>query len=395
MQDGDKILTLLIAAKRTGASDLLLAAGAPPSIYVNTRMDILAKEPLGASELNDMIAAFLNAKQRERLNQYRDLDFSIGRADLGRCRINIHYQRRSLAVAVRFINSDIPELEELNLPPHLAELAELPRGLVLITGPTGSGKSTTLAALLQRINRRRRAHVITLEDPIEFAFKNDKSIIEQREIGDDSPSFADALRHVVRQKPDVILVGEMRDLETISAALTAAETGHLVLASLHTNTAAQTIERVVDVFDSRRQQQIRVQLGATLRAIACQALFPNERDGGMVPAVELMTITPAIARAIRDNNTHLIDGMIETGGQHNMQTLDAAIAALVREGVISRDSAMAKAAEPERLERLMGRTAGELEVVGATASSLRETKRRRGSETQPSARSTSQRKPWE
>ncbi len=395
MQDGDKILTLLTAAKRTGASDLLLVAGAPPSIYVNTRMDILAKEPLGTSELDDMIAALLNTKQRERLNQHRDLDFSIGRADLGRCRVNIHYQRRSLAVAVRFVEPKIPGLEELNLPPRLAELADLPRGLVLVTGPTGSGKSTTLAALLQCINRQRRAHVITLEDPIEFAFENDKSIIEQREIGDDSPSFADALRHVVRQKPDVILVGEMRDLETVSAALTAAETGHLVLASLHTNTAAQTIERVMDVFDSRRQQQVRVQLGATLRAIACQALFPNERDGGMVPAVELMIMTPAIARAIRDNNTHLIDGMIETGGQHGMQTLDAAIAALVREGLISRDSAMAKTAEPERLERLLGRTAGELEAVGAAASSLGDTERGRAPDTQQSACNTPQRRPWE
>ncbi len=357
MQDSDKLVSLLATAKQAGASDLLLVAGAPPSMYVNTRMETMVEEPLSASGLNEMVTAFLSAKQRERLEKYRDLDFSFGHAQTGRCRINIHYQRRSLAVAARILNSEIPELEALNLPPKLAELSELARGLVLITGPTGSGKSTTLAALVERINHRRRAHVITLEDPIEFAFTHDQSIIEQREINDDSPSFADALRHVVRQKPDVILVGEMRDLETTAAALTAAETGHLVFASLHTNGAAQTVERIVDAFDSRRQEQIRVQLGASLKAIACQILFSNEQDEGMVPAVELMIMTPAIARAIRDNNTHLIDGMIETGGQHAMQTLDAAIAGLVGNGLISEEAAMAKAASPERLGRLLARNA--------------------------------------
>jgi len=365
MQDSDELLSLLNAAKQAGASDLLLVAGAPPAVYVNTRMEVLTPTPLGVSDLNGMITAFLSEKQRERLERRRDLDFSFGHSRVGRCRVNIHYQRRSLAVAVRILNSEIPGLEQLNLPAKLAELAQLPRGLVLITGPTGSGKSTTLAALIERINHQRRAHVITLEDPIEFAFTHDQSIIEQREINDDSPSFADALRHVVRQKPDVILVGEMRDLETIAAALTAAETGHLVLASLHTNAAAQTIERIVDAFDSRRQEQIRVQLSASLKAIACQVLFSNERNGGVIPAVELMIMTPAIARAIRDNNTHLIDGMIETGGQYDMQTLDAAIARLVREGLVSQESAMARAADPERLERLLALSTSEREQIGA------------------------------
>ena len=389
MQDGDKILSLLIAAKQAGASDLLLVAGAPPCIYVNTRMDRLATDMLTASALGDMVTAFLTAKQRERLSQQRDLDFSFGHAEVGRCRINVHYQRHSLAVAVRLISSDIPKLEELKLPPQLADWVDSPRGLILITGPTGSGKSTTLAALIERINHQRRTHIITLEDPIEFTFHNAKSIVEQREIGDDSPSFADALRHVVRQKPDVILVGEMRDLETIAAALTAAETGHLVLASLHTNTAAQTIERVVDVFDSRRQQQVRVQLSASLKAIACQTLFPDERDDGMVPAVELMCMTPAIARAIRDNNTHLIDGMIETGGQQGMRTLDAAIAKLVHDGLVSRDSAMTQATDPERLERLMGRSAPAPKPVGAAVGATGPTGRRAGATT------AAARKPWE
>jgi twitching motility protein PilT len=353
MHDGDELLTLLVAAKEAGASDLLLVAGAPPTVYVDTRMKSMTAQPLSASHLIEMVTAFLSPKQRERIDRCRDLDFSLGHARVGRCRINIHYQRRSLAVAVRILDCEIPDLEELNLPPKLSELTELPRGLVLITGPAGSGKSTTLAALIERINRRRRAHVITLEDPIEFAFAHGQSIIEQREIGDDSPSFADALRHVVRQKPDVIMVGEMRDLETVAAALTAAETGHLVFASLHTNGAAQTVERIVDAFDSRRQGQVRVQLAASLKAIACQTLFSNERDGGMVPAVELMIMTPAIARAIRDNNTHLIDGMIETGGQQGMQTLDTAIARLVGDGSISEETALSRTAEPERLGRLL------------------------------------------
>ena len=364
MDNGDDLLALLASAKQAGASDLILAAGAPPSIYVNTRMEAMRTEPLSVPGLNEMVTAFLSEKQRERLDLHRDLDFSFGHAGLGRCRINIHYQRRSLAVAVRIINSDIPDLDELSLPPRLGELTEMSRGLVLVTGPTGSGKSTTLASMLERINQRRRAHVITLEDPIEFAFANKESIIEQREIGDDSPSFAEALRHVVRQKPDIILVGEMRDLDTIAAALTAAETGHLVLATLHTSTAAHTVERIVDAFDSRRQEQICIQLSGSLKAIACQTLFCCQRSGGMVPAVEVMIMTPAIARAIRDRNTHLIDGMIETGGQYGMQTMDAAIARLVRDGMISEEDAMAKAGVPGRLERLLAQVGSERESVG-------------------------------
>jgi len=357
MQEGGELLSLLAEARKVGASDLLLVAGAQPSIYVNTQMQALAEERLGASEINGIVTAFLSAEQLQRLDQWRDLDFSFGHAEVGRCRINIHYQRRSLAVAVRLLKHHIPDLEQLGLPPKLAELTALPRGLVLVTGPTGSGKSTTLAAMVEHINRHRRAHVITLEDPIEFAFTHDQSIIEQREMTDDSPSFAQALRHVVRQKPDVIMVGELRDLETIAAALTAAETGHLVLASLHTNGAAQTIARIVDAFDSSQQGQIRVQLASSLKAISSQALFSNTRDGGMVPAVELMIMTPAMGRVIRDSDTHLIDGMIETGKKQGMQILDAAIAGLVSDGLISEDAAMAKAAMPERLERFLGRSA--------------------------------------
>ncbi len=367
MNPNNQLFSWLIAANDADASDLLLVAGAPPSIYINTSLQNLTDKRLHAAELNDMIMEFLDEGQRERLIQRRDLDFSFSHARVGRCRINIHYQRRSLAVAVRLIDSNIPNLKALSLPARMTELADLPRGLVLITGPTGSGKSTTLAALLDEMNRHRRAHVITLEDPIEFAFTNRKSIIEQREIGDDSPSFAAALRHVVRQKPDIIMVGEMRDLETITATLTAAETGHLVLASLHTNSAPQTIDRIVDTFDSQRQEQIRSQLSLTLRAIACQTLFHNERDGGMVPAVELMIMTPAIARAIRDNNTHLISGMIETGAQQGMQTLDAAIAQLVQRGLIGHEAALSKTTDPARLERLLSLGGSAAVPAGAAA----------------------------
>ncbi len=365
MKDDNQLLALIVSAKDAGASDLLLVAGAPPSIYVNTSLQDLKEKKLSAPDIKDMVMDFLDETQRERLAKNRDVDFSFARARAGRSRINIHYQRHSIAVAVRLIDSEIPDLDKLSLPPRMTALADLPRGLVLITGPTGSGKSTTLAALLERMNQRRRAHVITLEDPIEFAFTNRNSIIEQREIGEDSPSFADALRHIVRQKPDIIMVGEMRDLETVGATLTAAETGHLVLASLHTNGAAQTIDRIVDTFDSQRQEQVRSQLSLTLRAIACQTLFHNERDGGMVAAVELMIMTPAIARAIRDNNTHLVPGMIETGGQLGMQTLDAAIANLVKEGLIGLDAAISKAADPARLERILDLSDAATQPVGA------------------------------
>jgi len=358
MYSGGELVSWLAAAKEAGASDLLLVAGAPPAMYIDTAMHAMTEQPLSASTIHGIVSTFLTQEQFERLDQCRDLDFSFGHPDVGRCRINIHFQRRSLAVAVRILKEHIPDLDELNLPPKLAELTDLPRGLVLVTGPTGSGKSTTLAAMVEHINRRRCAHVITLEDPIEFAFAHDKSIIEQREISDDSPSFAQALRHVVRQKPDVIMVGELRDLETIAAALTAAETGHLVLASLHTNGAAQTIARIVDVFDSSQQGQIRVQLASSLKAVVSQTLFSRTRGGGMVPAVELMMMTPAIGRAIRESNTHLIDGMIETGAKSGMQILDASIAKLVKDGLISEDVALAKAASPERLERLLGRNTG-------------------------------------
>jgi len=284
--------------------------------------------------------------------------------------MNIHRQRGSYAAAIRFVNTEIPSFEQLGLPNKLAELAQLPRGLVLVTGATGSGKSTTLAAMIEHMNHRFERHIITLEDPIEFLFTHDRCVIEQREIGQDSPSFIDALRYVVRQKPDVILVGEMRDRETIATALTASETGHLVLGTLHTSSAAQTIERIIDVFQPEHQPQIRVQLANTLRAVVCQVLLGRDDRPGMVPALEILISTPAIRRTIRDGETHLIPGMIETGQKFGMCMLDRSLADLVAARVISGPSALSKAADPEKLERLLaaGPSAGILTTEAAPES---------------------------
>jgi len=419
VQQSAALLSLIRRAHACGASDLILVGGSPPTIYRHGRMQPLhaaadgeddsagrvrcadqeSSRGLGAdrapdgsisaSELGDMILAALDEPQRERLACNRDLDFSVGLPGVGRLRLNVHHQRRSLAAAIRFVADTIPDLADLHLPPGVARFAEYPRGMVLVTGGTGEGKSTTLAAMIERINHLKALHVITLEDPIEYAFRNDRCIIEQREIGQDAPSFASALRHVVRQKPDVILIGEMRDLETISTALSAAETGHLVLASLHTVNAPQTIERIVDVFDPRQQSQVRVQLAATLRAIVCQTLFRNERGGGLIPACEIMVTTPAISRAIRENDIHLIHGMIETGAQWGMQTLDAAVAALVRDGYVSRDEALAKASDRERLERLLQRRAAPPESTGCPAPEPP------AARSAPALAAADRRKPWE
>ncbi|MCC7293532.1 MAG: PilT/PilU family type 4a pilus ATPase [Phycisphaerales bacterium] len=349
---------LLEQARAIGASDVLLVAGAAPSAYVHSRLKPLATKPLTAEQTAALLKDIISPAQLQHLTQQRDLDLSVALSSVGRWRVNVHYQRDSLAAAFRFIPSEIPSLESLNLPPILQVFTRLPRGLVLVTGGTGHGKSTTLAALVERINRDAALHVITVEDPIEYEFTARQSIIEQREIGIDSPSFASALRHVLRQKPDVIVVGEMRDLETIRIALTAAETGHLVLATLHTISAAQTIERIVDVFEPAQQPQIRTQLSGALQAVICQTLLPRTDVEGVAPAVEILVNTPAIARAIRDGETHLINGMIETGAAVGMMTLDAAILELERKGWIDAEQGLSRAQDPQRLLRMLNR-AGE------------------------------------
>jgi len=333
------------------ASDLCFAPGAPPVVWVAGRMMPLDAPPLVPADIEAAFYPLLTASQRERLDACGDVDFSVGRPGVGRMRLNLHRQQGTLAAAIRFIPAAVPDFDGLKLPSRLRSFADLPRGLVLVTGGAGAGKSTTLAAMIQYMNCTHAYHIITLEDPIEFVFAHRRSVIEQREIGVDCPSFASALRHVVRQRPDVILVGEMRDLETISAALTAAETGHLVLASLHTASAVETVNRIVDVFPGSQQSQVRVQLADTLQGVACQTLFHDESDGTLAPAVEILVATPAIRRAIRDNETHLLHGMIEMGRAQGMQTLDAAIANLVRRGAITMDAALAKCHNREKLQQ--------------------------------------------
>jgi len=332
---------------------MIFVAGAPPVIWITGRMQRSCEENLADEQISQCFLPMLTDAQRQRLDNVGDVDFSVGKPGVGRLRINVHRQRGTLSVATRFIPHEVPSFDRLKLPPRVRDLADLPHGLVLVTGGAATGKSTTLASLIDHINHNYAYHIITLEDPVEFIFSHGKSIIEQRQIGQDCETFASALRHIVRQRPDVVLVGEMRDLETISAALTAAEIGHLVLASLHTCNAVETINRIIDIFPAAQQTQIRVQLAGTLQGVVCQCLFRDECDGGLIPAVEIMIPNPAIRRAVRDNETHLLTGMIETGKAAGMQTIDSAIAELISAGKVSLDEGLAKASNPEKLARLV------------------------------------------
>ena len=347
----DDLFDLVVKRK---ASDIIFVAGAPPVLWVSGRMHLLDEPKLSSSDVEAAFLPLLDDRMRSRLERDGDVDFSIGRPNVGRFRINLHHQRASLSAAVRHVPRDVPTFADLKLPSTILRLADFPNGLVLITGGAGVGKSTTMAAIVEYVNQSYAYHIITLEDPIEFVFSHKRSIVEQREIGHDSPSFSQALRHVVRQRPDVILVGEMRDLETISAALTAAETGHLVLASMHSCSADEAVNRIVDVFSGDRQVQVRVQLADTIRGIICQILLHDETDDGLVPAIECMMGTPAVKRAIRDSQTHLLRGIIETGSAHGMYLMDASIGRLVREGRVNRDEALAKARDPQALQKMIG-----------------------------------------
>ncbi len=346
----DQMFDLVVERR---ASDIVLAPGSPPALWVSGRMLLLDLPSLKPDDVEQAFLPTLKDVQRAKLEAVGDVDYSLGRENVGRLRINLHRQRGSIGAAIRFIPHQIPTFETLQLPQRVQDLADLPRGLVLVTGGAGSGKSTTLAAMIDYINHSHDYHVITMEDPVEFTFRHGRSIIEQREVGQDCPSFVSALRHVVRQRPDVILVGEMRDLETISAALTAAETGHLVMASLHTVSAVETISRIIDVFPGAQQSQVRVQLADTLKGVVCQTLFPDQLTEGMVPAAEILIATPGIRRAIRENETHLINGMIEMGMAQGMRTMDAAIAELAAAGRITRMLALTRAQNPERLAKVL------------------------------------------
>lgn len=341
-----------------GGSDLHLSAGLPPYIRISGRLTPTDHEPMSPESCQRLIFSMLNNTQRKHLEQNWELDCSYGVKGLARFRVNVYKDRGTYAACLRALSSHIPTMEVLGLPNIVRELSEKPRGLILVTGPTGSGKSTTLASMINNINLTRSEHILTVEDPIEFIYEPVKSLIHQRQIGEDSKSFANALRAALREDPDVILVGEMRDLETIALAISAAETGHLVLATLHTSSAAQTVDRIVDVFPPDQQQQIRIQLSTSLVAVLSQTLIPkvNARPGefGRIMAQEIMVVTPAIANLIREGKTAQIYGAIQTGGKLGMQTLERVLADLYKVGAISFESAMAKTSRPDELQRLMG-----------------------------------------
>jgi twitching motility protein PilT len=342
------ILKAGVAAK---ASDIHMTVGSPPLFRVHTVVtpsDFPMMTPEGIQRL---AREMMNDKRWAEFEEKRDADFSYEIPGLCRFRVNAHYQRNTIALAFRTINDKVRQIEQLFLPEICSKLTYLPRGLILVTGPTGSGKSTTLAAMIDAINRRDQGHIITCEDPIEYAFVSNKSCIEQREIGTDVPTFESGLRHALRQDPDVILVGEMRDLETTSAAITAAETGHLVFSTLHTVNAPQTIERIIDIYPSDEQNQIRSMLANTLQAVISQTLFKRSDQPGMIPGIEVMLCTPAVRNCIRENRIFEIPNIIATSRALGMQSLDDSIKQLFVNGYISREDAIAQAAHPEKLER--------------------------------------------
>jgi twitching motility protein PilT len=346
---------LLDALLEHGASDLHLTAGAPPTIRLNGDLMKLEDYPLLTPRgLQGMIYAILPQRMRERLEQELELDMSYALPGKARFRVNVYYQRDSLGAAFRLIPYEIKDVDTLGLPPVVSDLARFPRGFVVVTGPTGSGKSTSLAAMVDVVNRERSAHIMTVEDPIEFLHKHKNCIVNQREVGADTHGFAPALKHVLRQDPDVILVGEMRDLETISTAITAAETGHLVFATLHTQDAPQTIDRIVDVFPPYQQQQVRVQLSTTLQGVVTQQLLQTSDGQGRVAACEILVATPAVRNLVREGKVHQIYSVMQAGGRFGMQTMDLALANLVKSGQITQALAYERCHDAEELNRLIG-----------------------------------------
>jgi len=347
------IVELLKIGMEKRASDIHITVGVPPILRIDGKLTPLDMEPLKPSNTKDLVYNTLSESLIQQLEKEGELDTSFSSPGIGRYRVNAYKQRGSYAMALRIIPLEIPSMESLGLPAVIKDLARLPRGLILVTGPTGSGKSTTLAAMVDLINKERNCHIITLEDPIEYLHKHNKSIVNQREIGIDSYSFANALRAALRQDPDVILVGEMRDLETISIALTAAETGHLVLSTLHTVGSAKTIDRIIDVFPPYQQQQVRVQLSTVIQAIISQQLLPKANGDGRVAAFEVMIATPAIRNLIREEKIHQIDTAIQTGAKHQMQTMDNSLLDLYRRGLISRETALMQAVNQENIKRFI------------------------------------------
>ncbi len=339
------ITELLKLTNELEASDLHLTVGVPPTLRVNGLLSPLEYPELTENDVYEMVYSILNNEQRKKFEELKELDFSLEIVNVARFRVNIFLHRRGIAGAFRLIPERIKTLEELGLPQSLAEFTKKSKGLVLITGPTGSGKSTTISSLIDIINESQKLHIITIEDPIEFIHKHKKCIIDQREVGLHTTSFSYALRSALREDPDVILVGEMRDLETISLAVTAAETGHLVFSTLHTNSAAETVERIIDVFPVHQQRQIRIQLAESLQGVVSQILLPNIDQTKRVPAVEIMLATPAIRNIIREERIHMISATIQSSQQHGMQTLDQSLRQLYQNHIIDKETALSKASD--------------------------------------------------
>lgn len=354
------IRRMLTTALEAGASDVHLTVGVPPKMRVNGQLENL---PVFDEEGHEMTArlmppdtlaiasSIMNDKQMAIFDEHGEYDMAYSVESLGRYRVNVFKQRGSIAMALRLVGTQIPSPEALGVPDSVMELYKKKRGLVLVTGPTGSGKSTTLASIVDKINKNREAHVITLEDPIEYLHRHDKSIVNQREIGLDSRSYADALRAALREDPDVIQVGEMRDYETISVAITAAETGHLVLSTLHTMNAPSTVERIIDIFPAHQQQQIRMQLSNVLEAVISQQLIPTADGRGRAAAFELLFPTPAVRNSIYEGNVKMLAGQIQTGASNGMISMDDAILKLVKAGTITRAMALQFAQNPDNMQR--------------------------------------------
>jgi twitching motility protein PilT len=357
--EGEPLEKILSELVRREGTDLILHPGSPPVFRIHGQLLAVDAPPIAEEALVNMLSPHLGGRSRRNLEEAGSADFSLRLPSRGssrgdwRFRVNVHRQRGRLAAALRSLPQRIPTLADLNLPPSLAELVRPSRGLVLISGPTGSGKSSTLAALVGEINRSRTAHVVTIEDPIEYEHRSQKSIVEQIEVGSDTPSFAAALKASLRQDPDVILVGEMRDLETVSTALTAAETGHLILSTLHTNDVVQAIHRIVDVFPPAQQGQVRQQLALSLHAVVCQQLLPRASGTGRIPAVEVLIATWAVRHLVRKEKLQGIYTEITLGKKLGMVSLEESLAKLVRSGEISADEARVRSTRPDELESLL------------------------------------------
>ncbi len=347
------VKTILAKAIEQGASDVHINVGLSPVLRKNTELIDMDFPVVSNEHAKEMVLGMIGPERFKKFETQRDADFSTMLDDGHRFRVNAHYQKGTIAISFRLIPNQIPDIEDLHLPALAKQLTDLPRGLVVVTGHTGAGKSTTLASMLGRINSKYRKHIITLEDPIEYALENKMCIIEQREIGFDCPGFGPALKRILRQDPDIIMVGEMRDLETTRSTVTAAETGHLVFSTLHTINAAQTIERIIDIYPAGQQNQIRTMLANTLQAVISQTLFRRVDKPGMIPCIEILLCTSAVRNCIRENRIYEIPNIIETSRKFGMQSMDHSIADAYFKGYISREEATARSSNPGKMEKLL------------------------------------------